>query len=940
MDTMLNQQKETKKRLKSRYNDSLSKYKHNLSIKQINKPEIQLKTKTSGLTDNSIDLNKKEILSNYHPGKMYDWTNKPRASLSVPKYHILRAKTPKRDYNYLRRKDFTYTPKKFVDSIYFKTTENFSQFSETERNNNNYTVHIPYKEKYYSRRHIRPNLSPKKIDNSTTSRKLGVNNNGYTNTYDSSRNKELINLNNILQKQNKDLRLKTREMRYNINELLNNIKLMRMENQRINNEKKKLLMTINNLEKDLEQNKNLSFNELESKNNEITQLNEELIKLNSILDEKENEIMNLKINNGLNNQINNFNNLNYNENINTNNINDFIQQINKLKKENQILRKERDEALQNNLNINKDLINNNNNIEANNEKINTLMYENQKYQKSYQILKKEYEKMRNYLAHIKGQKVSFDNQQKEYQNNLNNLHQKINVLSNENNQLKNKITEYESNLQLNNQNENNMNTQLLMQLKEENDILREQINQDKNNDVLEINYLKKEIENKNKEINNSQEIITELKNDLNLQKNKAEDMSKNYLDIKEEDKQLKIKMNELEKQIDQLKNINIKLSSKINSSNNGDSIHLNQSKNQNNEIVQQITILKQKNDELQKSLMDSLNNETSYNNKINIILQEKNSLIQENSELKNKISKLQNNISELENESHTKIAELENQLKQARKECKINLMELKEKENQTQNLLELIKNKELENEQLKNEMENYGGEAEKNIDLDNNINIGINKHIEELKNEIEEKNAQINKLEKEIDNDKAINNRILQENTQLKEKLQLIQSGENEGYIITIDNLKDELKDKNLQIQKLIEQNNNIRNTMKNNNLRKEEDEKEIDLNNNKNEYCPFRPTINSTGLSDADKIKLYKEQINEYKITNESDKIQIKTLKEDIKIMKAKIKNLETFGGQMKDLNEFISLLNQALLNYKPKKKEQKDALNRIINVLNNHQI
>ena len=60
--------------------------------------------------------------------------------------------------------------------------------------------------------------------------------------------------------------------------------------------------------------------------------------------------------------------------------------------------------------------------------------------------------------------------------------------------------------------------------------------------------------------------------------------------------------------------------------------------------------------------------------------------------------------------------------------------------------------------------------------------------------------------------------------------------------------------------------------------------------------------------------------------------------MKEDIKNMKAKIKDLETFGGQMKDLNEFISVLNQALLNYKPKKKEQKEALNRIINVLNNH--
>ena len=53
--------------------------------------------------------------------------------------------------------------------------------------------------------------------------------------------------------------------------------------------------------------------------------------------------------------------------------------------------------------------------------------------------------------------------------------------------------------------------------------------------------------------------------------------------------------------------------------------------------------------------------------------------------------------------------------------------------------------------------------------------------------------------------------------------------------------------------------------------------------------------------------------------------------------MMKAKIKNMETFGGQMKDLNEFMSTFNQALLDYKPRKKEQKDALNKIIEVLNN---
>ena len=134
--------------------------------------------------------------------------------------------------------------------------------------------------------------------------------------------------------------------------------------------------------------------------------------------------------------------------------------------------------------------------------------------------------------------------------------------------------------------------------------------------------------------------------------------------------------------------------------------------------------------------------------------------------------------------------------------------------------------------------------------------------------------------------------------------------------------------------------NSNIHNI---NNEINDEDEKEIDLNNNNYnnniERNPFRITMNSQGLTDADKIKLYKERIKEYEMMNESDKIQIKALKDDIKIMKEKIKNLETFGGQIKDINEFIYLLNLALISYKPKKQEQKDALNKIINVLNNFQ-
>ena len=94
---------------------------------------------------------------------------------------------------------------------------------------------------------------------------------------DSFKNKELNNVNIILQKQNKQLRQNTREMRYKINDLLNNIKLLRMDNQRLNNEKNQLLMAIRNLENELDINKNMSLNELEIKKNEIVELKGEII---------------------------------------------------------------------------------------------------------------------------------------------------------------------------------------------------------------------------------------------------------------------------------------------------------------------------------------------------------------------------------------------------------------------------------------------------------------------------------------------------------------------------------------------------------------------------------------------------------------------------------------------------------------------------------------
>ena len=60
-----------------------------------------------------------------------------------------------------------------------------------------------------------------------------------------------------------------------------------------------------------------------------------------------------------------------------------------------------------------------------------------------------------------------------------------------------------------------------------------------------------------------------------------------------------------------------------------------------------------------------------------------------------------------------------------------------------------------------------------------------------------------------------------------------------------------------------------------------------------------------------------------------------IKILKEEIKSLKRKLTNFETFGGKISNYNEFIRIFNIALKDYKPKKNEQKEALSQLRNHL-----
>jgi predicted RNase H-like nuclease (RuvC/YqgF family) len=272
-------------------------------------------------------------------------------------------------------------------------------------------------------------------------------------------------------------------------------------------------------------------------------------------------------------------------------------------------------------------------------------------------------------------------------------------------------------------------------------------------------------------------------------------------------------------------------------------------------------------------------------------------------------------------------------------------LKLAQKEKENQDLLNILKNKENDTAMLQGQLSNTTSNNEhRQINSSNILNYAeLNEEIEELKNEIQEKNNQIEKLENEINNIKLINNQFLKQHNEYK-KIQIMnnESGSGGEEKNALDNLRKELKDKNLEIEKLIKENYNLKNNIQKSNAIIEEDEKEVNNNIQKKQSDNnlIRKSVNSLPLNEIEKNKLLLEEIKELKTINESDMIQIKTLKADIKELKEKLKKMETFSGQLKNYDDYISLLNKALFDYKPKKKEQKEALNKLVEVMNNHRI
>ena len=868
---------------KLRANDSYGKNKQRI-ITHKKPPNIGLNIQNEDIPLQSVKPIQTEmsLRERVNPLKKYERHNNinniiKRTSYTAPKYRLLESRTPKREYH---RTKLISNRLYNNNNTFYKTTEAFNDLYDLDirkRYNINYTIrpYIRLKNRNYSRPDFHGIKTELDLNNESTYQKNNININRTNYIKDSIKDnvklKELITMNNILNKQNTQLKAQIRELTFKLKEIKEkDIKLMK-NNQYIVTLNKKLKINLNDKQKELKNLKEMSSTELDSQNSTIIKLNDQLNQMKNLLEEKEILISQLTNNNN-NNQYNS------NENLDqyANGINDLINQLNEMEKKNQ------------NLNIEKEK-----NEQMFNQKINTLTQQNKEYLNIINNLKEE-------QAH----------NQNQIQNNFNDD-------NNNNEELQNKIIELE-----------NQYNQLLEEFNKKDNLVKKLIGEkneliDENRriiDLLKVDSKKMALVDSLRQIDSGEQSVTKNTQIITLTENNDK--------LKKEISNLQNKISILEKE-------------KQNIIDNVNKSNLNIQNNQ--ELPKQITLLKKENEKLQNQLMTYINSETSNNNKIKKILEEKSELLKENAELKN-------DIKEFENEKHknalqlSKLSQLQKDFDNLKKENETNFEQMKLKQEENQQLYNIVKDKERENEYLKNQI------GKKN-EVEENDDYGVEMLNVEINNEIKEKNVIIDRLEKQIKILENTNEKITEENIQLKEKLQLIQGGKDEDNINSIVNLKDELEDKKKQIQKLIYENKNLRNKTKeinssnniNNNINNEEEEKEIDLNNNNYnnniERNPFRITMNSQGLTDADKIKLYKERIKEYEMMNESDKIQIKALKDDIKIMKEKIKNLETFGGQIKDINEFIYLLNLALISYKPKKQEQKDALNKIINVLNNFQ-
>ena len=452
---------------------------------------------------------------------------------------------------------------------------------------------------------------------------------------------------------------------------------------------------------------------------------------------------------------------------------------------------------------------------------------------------------------------------------------------------------------------------------------------DKRNSLYEQqNLFLKEIENLkniNNKLNKEKSVIEENNNNLkrqviSLMKNKENNKIKHeneFRNIKDNSNLLN-KIKELEKNNNELKTQNEILKVKINSTNVLlDKNNFNKEENEIiNKLEKDINNLEIENQALKTKLLINYEKENDGINGDNKKLQLINeSLSKKNKELYDKTIDLTNNINEFKSKYELLSLERNDILK-------MNDKLLKE--------LELLKLKKDEDKEKDEEIEKLEEINEKNLELNNRNNEikKLKEDLEKVKVELANKVSQILAYEKDLEKYKEINSKILEENSKKQEQINIYENENNinNDKIIDlnkiIENREKEIEGLKQELEKLKNKKNNLDTSYSGTN-------KKDSSFGNEGEY--MSSNFDTHKISDAQKVEKLKERVNEYKNKFELNENLLKILKEEIKELKNKLKVFETFGGKIADYNEFIRAFNILLKDYKPKKKEQKEALNQL---------
>ena len=548
-------------------------------------------------------------------------------------------------------------------------------------------------------------------------------------------------------------------------------------------------------------------------------------------------------------------------------------------------------------------LNNNETIRQMKEKINFLNIQIEQLNKRNALLENE---KKNFFEKINnGGSNKINNFY--IKNNINDLHELLNEKESKEKELLNdlnslKILLEEKNKELEeikiNQNENIKTCEDLTEC------LNEAGNQIKNKEMI-IEELKNKIEINNKEINDLNNIINELKEEEEKEKN-------NYENIIQE---LKDNINNLNNKINELNNKLILNEKEINALNNEKISQLKSKENYEkriNQLKEQINKLKEENnpnkirektlelDNLNKKINKLQEENDKLKNKLDIITKEqkvqpKNSdLINENNILKNQIKLLEKNYDNISLKNKELLQQInQNQRNRPYSESK-DVKELnnlkQENKRLNEKIISLEKHKKGE-DKLKNEIKNKDKTHEE-----------FETEFHQIIQDNDEKIKEIKNLKKQIDN-------LNRENTRNKN---------------TIDNLRKEITDKNKIIEDNKKQNNNYSPIY--NNTRSNTSQYQTSYNNNryisdikqKNELITKENNENKKVIENLRKeIETKTKQLEENNKYRQCtcDKTKIEKLKKEINI---KNNTINDYRIKLDNLQKELSSKDKIITDYK----------------------